>query len=167
MTLNELLYESLKGDEHFLAYSIFWAMQKGLVVGTDNFDKFKNADLNIEEIKALQELNPLGVKQINLYSMNISATEYLFVFAGTPIEARGLFHSTVGRFPEKVVDASSRMDTTMWDEQEGYQTFRQMKDKTMAFPSVALLYRVDDRPVEQVEYDYYKVFGKQVRKLKG
>lgn len=167
MTLNELLYESLKSDEHFLAYSIYWAIQEGLVKGSDRFETLKNINLDTVKINELRERNVLNVKEIKLYSMPMETNQYLFVFAENESDARGVYMQQFSKLPKSIGDMTSRMDFEMWSEEEGYKTFREMKDEILHFPSVALVYERDDRPVEVVEHEYYLMFGKELRELKG
>jgi len=52
------------------------------------------------------------------------------------------------------------MDMEMWSADEGYITFREMKDRTLSFPSVALVYEKEIKPMAQVEHEYFQMIGK-------
>jgi len=167
VNLNQEMNDAITFGSSLLAYTIFWAMQKNLVVGTDKFEKLQALTLNQIEIDELIKQDPLSVKPVQLYSMHIEDNLYLFVFSKDERGAKQVFYDAYQRFPKSVGDASSRMDFEMWTEQEGYRTFREIKDATLKFPSLALIYEQESKTVEQVEYEYYQMFGKKVRELKG
>lgn len=162
MNLDGLLSESMETGEFKLAYSIFWAMQKKLVTGADRFEDFILLDLDHDEIKKLQEQNLLGLKLVNLYSSKLESNQFIFIFAESEIAAKLYYKSLYGASLKSMSDASIKMDMEMWCADEGYMTFREMKDKTLSFPSIALVYEKENKSASQIEHEYFRMFGKKL-----
>lgn len=162
LNLSELLTESAEMGELKLAYSIMWAMQNKLVTGNSSFEDFLNCDLDHNEISRMQERNLLGLKLVSLYSSKLEDNQYVFIFAESSMAAKMFYKSLYGKSALNMTDASSRMDMEMWDANEGYITFREMKDRTLDFPAVALVYEKESKTTAQVEHEYFQMYGRKL-----
>lgn len=165
MNLDQWFYESLKNEEFLLAYSIFWAKQKGLVTGSQSYEDFQKVELDFDEIAELQKTNPLNMKQIKLWSLRADEHHYAFIFAESEASARGFFLTEFKALPISTTDATTRLDHEMWNEDEGYWTFRELRSRTLKFPSLATVYSSYRKSDEEVEQEYMKKFGVTLRRL--
>ncbi len=162
MTLNETLRNATEQGELKLAYTILWAIQQGLVNGDNSFRDLMDSDLNHQEIEISQKQNLLGIKIVNLYTSRIDGNQFVFIFAESEMQAKMFYKSLYGSFPKSMTDASSRIDVYMWSAEEGYKTFREMKESILDFPAIAAVYEKEDKPVVQVEHEYYQKFGRKL-----
>mgnify|MGYP003483294309 FL=1 len=137
MTINELLYDAIKYEETFLAYSLYWSMQQGNCKGADSVKTFHAKQVDPIEVNKLIESNPLGIQIMGLYVMPTGGNFHLFVLAANEAIAKGVFLSEVGVLPKKVVDMTIKMDTTFWfGEDTGYKSCREIKNETLMFPHI-------------------------------
>ncbi|MBD7984439.1 hypothetical protein H9649_07600 [Sporosarcina sp. Sa2YVA2] len=157
MNLYDEMNDAIKYSEPFLAYTIFWAIQKGHVTRDSNFDDLKKVELNLAEIRELQSMNLLGVDNIKLYAAKHGEV-FSFIFAESETAARAFYYSEYGKFPEGVTDASKRMDVSMLSKDEGHMTFRQMRDREINFPSLACHYKKGIMK-EEVREEYQDAFS--------
>jgi hypothetical protein len=137
MTINELLYDAIKHEETFLAYSLYWSMQKGICKATDSVKTFHAKQVDANEVNKLIESNPLGIQIMKLFVMPTGGNFHLFVLAENEADAKGVFLNEVGILPRKVVDMTIKLDTTFWlGENIGYKSCREVKNETLMFPHV-------------------------------
>lgn len=141
MTINELLYDAIKYEESFLAYSLYWSMQQGLCKAHDNIKTYSVKNVDIKEVNKLVESNPLGIQTMKLYSMPIQDEWFLIVLAANEGSARGAFLEHKGKLPESIVDMTVKMDSTFWfGENDGYKSCREIRDETLMFPHIVMEY---------------------------
>ena len=140
MTINELLYDAIKYEETFLAYSLYWSLQQGYCKSLDDSKAFKCNLVDLIEINKLVESNPLGIKIMGLYSMPINKN-HLIVLAENEASAKGHYLSEIGKLPSKIQDMTNKMDTSFWyGKGQGYKSFREIKENTLIFPSTVMEY---------------------------
>ena len=157
MTINELLYDAIKHEETFLAYSLYWSIQQGHCKATDSIKTFRAKKQDIDEINKLIESNPLGIQIMKLYSMKTKDGQNLIVLAESESSAKGHYLSEERVLPSKVHDMTNKMDTSFWyGEEEGYKSFSQVRDETLMFPSTVMRYKKDESTYEQTEKKYFK-----------
>lgn len=104
VTVYNLLLDMIKHEENFGAYWIYLALKKGYLQKGDDPKRIYDVpftDKEIDEIKAMEKRDVLGINQIKLYATSISDTKYALYFARTPYEAQ-MLHSTIyGTKPTK------------------------------------------------------------------
>jgi len=156
VTINELLYDAIKHEETFLAYSLYWSMKQGHCKATDSIKTFRAKKQDIEEINKLIESNPLGIQIMKLYSMKTKDGQNLIVLAENESSAKGHYLSEEGILPSKIHDMTNKMDTSFWYGEEGYKSFSQIRDETLMFPSTVMRYAKEKATYEKTEREYFK-----------
>lgn len=142
MTINELLYESMRYDEELLAYSIYWSILNGLCNGVNDARTFDKSKVDMQQVEEMRQRNELGMKVIKLYSMPIGDNNHLLVLAENEADARGQCLKETGKLPKNIYDISGRMDKSFWfPNAQTYKTIREIKDEALVFPLTVMVFQ--------------------------
>lgn len=156
MTIQELMHDAFKFDEPKLAYSIYWAIQKGLAQPNESFKSFQQVALNQEEIDQLIKDNPLEMDSTKLFTAKVEEGLFHLVLASNEKDARGEIYKETGNVPGRIFDITKDMDSPLWDEttRKG-TTIRKIKDSALRIPHYIGVYDKQEKTADQVEYEYF------------
>lgn len=142
MSINELLYESMRYDEELLAYSIYWSILNGLCNGVNDARTFDKSKVDMQQVEEMRKRNELGMKVIKLYTMPIGDNNHLLVLAENEADARGQCLKEIGKLPKNIYDISGRMDKSFWfPNAQAYKTIREIKDEALVFPMTVMVFQ--------------------------
>lgn len=140
MNVMELMQESIRYDETFLAYAIFWGIQKNVFRGNHDCNSIDFNLVNVSETKEMMNQNILGIEMIRLYSMKMEDGRFAIVLAKQETDAKGKFLSEYGKLPRRVIDISEKMDTSFYFEKIGHRSIREIKESILEFPYLVMVY---------------------------
>lgn len=159
MSISEALGHAIKDGMDRYAYSLLWLVQNGVYDGNAKIDTVDFSKVNHVEVARLKETGILEFSDIQLYSMPIEPRLFMLVFAKCEADARGLFLTNQNRLPSRIDNMTTKMDISFYFDDVGHKTLRELKDETMDFPSIAVIYDKREKSYEQVAYEYYLKFG--------
>jgi len=159
VNINESLTHAINDGMDRYAYSLLWLVQNGIYNGNADINSVDFSKVDHVTVTELMKSGMLEFNDIQLYSMPIEPRVFMLVFAKNESEARGLFLSDQNKLPSRIDNMTAKMDISLYFDKEGSKTLRQLKDETMVFPSIALIYDKREKSYEQVAYEYYLKFG--------
>ena len=78
ITVKEILEYAVEGEHSVLAHIIFWGMTTQGISPEDDSNKLKDLEFDREAITALVKNNVLGMGQIKLFVVKVSAELFAF-----------------------------------------------------------------------------------------
>lgn len=137
MTVNEFLEGSIEMNMNLSAHTIYWALIKGLVNGTDNAEKMFEIEIDEKEIAQMTERNILGIEQIKLYVISTKKKDlYAFYFATDGLAARSLHQSLFGDDVSNISNGSRLWGKTMHFAKHDIETsFFDYRKQFIQFPA--------------------------------
>ena len=135
MTVGEELAEAIYYDDPFLAHTLYFALLKGYVQEDDPRSKLPT-DLDYETITKMRDDNLLQMCTIKLFNIPLGEGRHAIYLARSEDDARAKHFKIYGRLAQRVIDASHRMDGSLyWNDTGVSKTFREMKREALEFPS--------------------------------
>lgn len=148
-TINQLLLDAIKYDEVFMAYSIYLAVQEGVLKLSDGEEKFREVQFPDEKIRAAIESDSLKLytNMIKLYLVRYE-NDYAVYLSKSEKEVASYHYKLFGEAAERIVDMTHKKDTEIYDEAvNDYLSFRDIQERTVSFPRFICLLPAKKRKV--------------------
>lgn len=135
-TVKDLLLDAVFFDNHFLAYSVYIAVQKNIVTMNDDENKFYASDLPFEEIRQALDSDSLLLEK---NSIKLFMVKYYFDYAiylgKSRKEIEQLHFKLFKEPPELIVEATHKKHTSVYDElTKRTWSFYDMQEPANSFP---------------------------------
>lgn len=136
-TVQDLLGDAIEYDQPLLAHALFSGLQEGTFKPTDDAEGIDYIRLDLDNVIDLNKRNLLGIKIVKLFGVPVDpATKtFAFILAYDAKSAAAAFTAEYKRQPPKVVDATSKMDTSIYFEEfNQHKSFWEIRKETQTFP---------------------------------
>ena len=130
-TVKELFDYAVKGEESLLAHYILFLLQEGEVTLESDKNAIKHDLADSAKFQNMWKSNYLCFDQIKIYSLKQSMKRFIFIFAKSPKEARGLYYQEYEHEPFNCMELSP--DQYVFHGNR-FMTFREIKKEMQKFP---------------------------------
>ena len=137
MLVKELYLDSLLNEESALAHLIHHLLSERKVSLEDDISMLDTAQVDREKVAEMIHRNVLGFRKIHMYSLKMSTTTFVFIFAANEQEAIHYFSKTFHRRPLNCCEYLLEYKIARGNE---ITTFRNMKREHEKFPAIAGYY---------------------------
>lgn len=137
MLVKELYLDSLLNEESALAHLIHHLLSERKVSLEDDISMLDKAQVDREKVAEMIHRNVLGFRKIHMYSLKMSKTTFVFIFAANKQEAIQYFSKTFHQRPLNCCEYLLEYEFARGNE---ITTFREMKRDHEKFPTIAGYY---------------------------
>ena len=135
LTVKELLHDAILYDVPKMAYTVYYAVQKGFVRLDDLESRIPFEQLDHDAISEMMNENCLRMCTVKLFAVPIGGKQYAVYLAESVEEVRRQHFHIYGRFARRVRDVSHKMDVSIYCEvKRKSHSFRELKWKVLDFP---------------------------------
>ena len=137
-TAKELLDDAVKHDERFNAHAVYYAVTNGFAKLEDPVDSIPFDKLDYDVIRKMRDENMLAMCNIKLFLIRIEPGKFAFYLAKSKDDAQAEHHRMYRELNSDITEMTERMDVTLYcEETKRYESFREIKNRTMQFPCFA------------------------------
>lgn len=136
-TVQQLLDDAIQYDQPLLAHALFCGIQDGTIHPGEPVEGLDYGRLDLEKVKELSERNVLQIRPVKLYAFPIDPVtkSAAFVLAYDEKTAIQSFVAYYKRHPQKIVDATDRIDASIsFGDTEKVMSFWEIRKQTQTFP---------------------------------
>ena len=136
-TVQELLDDAIQYDAPLLAHALFSGLQDGILKPTDDADAIDYLRLDLDAVVDLNKRNLLGIRIVKLFGVptDPATKSFAFILAYDEKSAAAAFNAHYKQPASRVVDATSKMDTSIYfEETNQHKSFWEIRKETQKFP---------------------------------
>lgn len=130
-TIKTLFEDSIRYEEHFLAYYIFCLIQEGKITKNDESSVLNKVKPDREKLTTMIKNNTLGFCQIKMYALKGKKGKWMFIFSKSPEEAKWHLWEVMGS--QAVHCREISLDHEIMNGNR-FISFREWKKEQKAFP---------------------------------
>lgn len=137
LTIQQLLDDAIQLDSPLIAHALYYGLQEGIFQPEDDASEIDYIRLDLDAVAALRRRNVLGMKTVKLFAVPVDPTTktFAFILAYDAKSAAAAFTAEYKQQPPKVVDATSKIDTSIYFEEfDHHRTFWDIRKETESFP---------------------------------
>lgn len=134
--VKDLLLDAALYDNTFLAYSVFIAVQKGIVTMDDDEQTFYSSDLPFDEIQVAVDSDSLSLKKnsIKLFMVKYNL-DYAMYLSKSQKEVEQMHFKLFKEPPERIVEATHKKHTSLYNERtKKVMNFYDIQEQTTSYP---------------------------------
>lgn len=134
--VKDLLLDAVFFDNHFLAYSVYIAVQKNIITMNDDESKFYASDLPFDEIQQAIDSDSLLLKQNSIKLFMVKHYfDYAMYLGKSQKEVEQLHYKLFKEPAEHIVEATHKKGTALYDERtKKTMSFYDMQERASSFP---------------------------------
>ncbi|KKK39995.1 hypothetical protein WQ57_01625 [Mesobacillus campisalis] len=132
MLVKDVYLEAITLEASSLAHYIFHLLAEKKISLEDHMDQIDQADQ--QKVAEMIDNNFLGFHKVGIYSLKRCAKEFVFIFAGSELEAIQFFTRTFRQRPLNCHESCLDFELVRGNE---VISFREMKKECERFPAVA------------------------------
>lgn len=143
MKVSEMLQEAVKFDVTLLAHSIYYAVQKKVILLTDDYS-IDFIDLLTENdhliIKNMIADDYLKLRLIKLLAVPLNNKEFAFYLTKKTEDIAKIHFKNFKKQPTKIIDAHRMFDKSLYfQDSKKTMTFRDISKKTADYPTLVCI----------------------------
>ncbi|WP_053362539.1 hypothetical protein [Bacillus sp. FJAT-27251] len=138
MLVKDVYLEAITLEASPLAHYIFHLLAEKKISLEDHMDQIDLYQADQQKVAEMIDNNFLGFHKVGIYSLKRSAKEFVFIFAGSELEAIHFFTRTYRQRPLNCHESCLDFELVRGNE---VISFREMKKEFERFPAVAGVFR--------------------------
>lgn len=136
MNAAELFQEAAAIEQSFLAHALFQGFKSGVIQQSDEVTPELYDRINLEQAYQEHQKNTLGIKRVQLYTVQLEEKVFAMYFAEHKGQVMELHAKTYRQKAEKVIAMGTRMETSFYDPTtDKHQTWREYRNSLSELPA--------------------------------